>query len=50
MAVFTFSLTILLKCSFTETLNNGALCANEIKELRVSIFHGIISAEDFNGF
>jgi hypothetical protein len=50
VAVFTFSPTILLRCSYTGTLNNGALCVNEVKELRVSIFHGIISAEDFNGF
>jgi hypothetical protein len=48
VAVFAFSPTILLRCSRTGTLNNGALCVNEIKELRVSIFYGIISAEDFN--
>ena len=31
-------------------LNDGALYVNEIMELRVFIFHGIISAEDFNSF
>jgi hypothetical protein len=50
VAIFAFSPTILLRCFYTGTLNNGALCMNEIKELRVSIFHGIISVEDFNDF
>ena len=50
MTVFVFSPTILMRCSCIGTLNNGALCVNEIKELRISTFHGIISAKDFNGF
>ena len=47
VAVFAFSFTILLRCSYIGTLNNGTLCVNEIKELRISIFHGIISMEDY---